>query len=152
MALVSGKRRFCPQKEPRKSSKSSAHTMAPASCLLFRYCTWWRRSRADRLGSLGEAWGECALGPFPRGPAYTQAPLWPAMVGGCGFRETYLVFDTLLVVIPHPLVALGSIGNLLAKDSVHFSSFEEITDLSREQDRGWRGRLVRSQEVTLLCR
>lgn len=72
VALVSGKRRFCPQKEPRKSSKSSAHTMAPASCLLFRYCTWWRRSRAGRVGSLGEVWGNWALWPFPKGPVHTQ--------------------------------------------------------------------------------
>lgn len=41
MALVRGKGRFCPQKVPRKSSKSSAHTMAPASCLFLRYRAWW---------------------------------------------------------------------------------------------------------------
>lgn len=57
-----------------------------------------------------------------------------SFVPGCGFHETYLVFDTLHVVIPHPLVALGSIGNLLAINSTYFSSFEEVAYL-KEQGR-----------------
>lgn len=57
-----------------------------------------------------------------------------SFVPGCGFRETYLVFDTLQVIIPHPLVAPGSKGNLLARDSMYFSSSEEAAYL-KEQDR-----------------
>lgn len=48
---------------------------------------------------------------------------------------TYLGFDALRVTVPHPLVALGGIGNLLVKESVDRGSTKEGTDLSREQGR-----------------
>lgn len=65
----------------------------------------------------------------------------PSLFWQCGFGETYLVFDTLRVIIPHPLVALGSIGNLLAKDPMYFSSSEEVTDLRNRTGQGGMGGL-----------
>lgn len=47
--------------------------------------------------------------------------------------ETYLGFDALLVIVPHPLVALGGIGDPLVRESVHGRSTKEVTDLSRGQ-------------------
>lgn len=49
--------------------------------------------------------------------------------------RTYLVFDALLVIVPHPLVALGGIGDLLARESLDRGSVEEVTDLT--ENRAW---------------
>lgn len=52
------------------------------------------------------------------------------------FGEAYLAFDTFLVIISHPLVALGSVGDLLGGDSMDCGSMEEVTDLNREERTG----------------
>lgn len=86
--------------------------------------------------------GNCVLGLFPRRSHTPKVnPLGSCLehnnlsfAGRRGFGEAYLVFDALRVIIPHPLVALGSKGNLLARDSLYFSSSEEVAYL-KEQGR-----------------
>lgn len=97
--------------------------------------------------------------PSPRGgdsgtrdPAFRTGDrmlgIWLGSRGKQDFGQAYLAFDTFLVVVPYPLVALGSIGDLLAGDSMDCGSMEKVTDLSREQDRSSVGKLYRSPEVT----
>lgn len=139
MALVRGKRRSWPQKEPWKSSRSRAHTMAPASCLSFRYCTWQGRPRGAGLGSLVQSVYRAhvlcepspALSARDRNLAAGSRASFFLFVLRRGLGEAYLAFDAFLVVVSYPLVAFGGIGDLLAEDSMDCGSAEEVTDLSR---------------------
>lgn len=87
-------------------------------------------------------WETVFWGSSPDVPTHPRSTLWAVawntatspLLGGRGFGEAYLVFDALRVIIPHPLVALGSKGNLLAGDSLYFSSSEEVAYL-KEQGR-----------------
>ena len=73
-------------------------------------------------------WGRHSGSLTPAGPPLPLRPgTWPG---------SYLGFDTLLLVVPHPLVARGGIGDPLAGEPVHRGSSKKVADLSREQGRG----------------
>lgn len=61
---------------------------------------------------------------FPTGhrPSFSLSP---------GLGMSYLLLDAFLVIVAHPLVALGGIGHLLV-NSVDSGSSEKATDLGRE--------------------
>lgn len=138
--------------------------MAPASSLFLRYRTCSGDPEQAGLGSLGQgAYGGCAIWTPPHGrekqtpetpntsvakphPRCRGLPspssTWGVVLG------TYLVFDALLVVIPHPLVALSGIGDLLTKESMDRGSAEKVTDLNREQGRRGVGSCAETLRVT----
>ena len=138
--------------------------MVLASCLFLRYCTWQGDPEQAGLGSLGQgAYGEHAIWMPPHGrekqtpetqntsvaKPHPQCRGLPSPSSTWGVAlGTYFVFDALLIVIPHPLVALSGIGHLLTKESMDRGSAEEVTDLSREQGRGGVGSCAETLQVT----
>lgn len=109
---------------------------------------------ATRCQDRGLSCSECILdGPSEREAQILAAEGTPEVIQvqgphhGTGqlpaSQVLHLAFDALLVIIPHPLVALGGIGDLLAKESMDRGSAEEVTDLSREQGRGGVGAVLR---------